>query len=360
MTNKIKVYIWGTGQKAREYLSKSEIKDEQILGFVQSAKTMDTFYGKKVFAPEEIVLREYEYILVCVMCATRNIYNLCIQMNIPKEKLIFMDNFEWLDGTAVKDFPDLCYRVIAPCQKNLWVEENFPIFYSLYRKWEEELARLTMTTRTGHDLIDKEDFLQKSDFRSWSYRKDYCRFRTFELMADEINKKKIEGEIAELGVYKGTFSRLINAKFPDKKLYLFDTFQSFDQNEYKEELEKERCQDGFIDVFKDTSVEKVISNMLHPEQCIPRVGFFPDTADGLREISFAFVSIDVDFEKSIYEGLKYFYPRLNKGGAIFVHDYNNSFLHGVKKAVDKYEETIGETLVRMPIADEGGTLIILK
>ena len=80
MTNKIKVYIWGTGQKAREYLSKSEIKDEQILGFVQSAKTMDTFYGKKVFAPEEIVLREYEYILVCVMCATRNIYNLCIQM----------------------------------------------------------------------------------------------------------------------------------------------------------------------------------------------------------------------------------------------------------------------------------------
>lgn len=179
-------------------------------------------------------------------------------------------------------------------------------------------------------------------------------------MADEIRRKGVGGETAELGVYKGTFSRLINAKFPDKKLYLFDTFQSFDQEEYQEELVKERCQDGFIEVFRDTSVERVISDMPYPGQCIPKVGFFPDTAEGLGGIRYAFVSIDVDFEKSIYEGLKYFYPRLNKGGAIFVHDYNNYFLHGVKKAVDRYEESTGETLIRMPVADGGGTLVILK
>ena len=34
-------------------------------------------------------------------------------------------------------------------------------------------------------------------------------------------------------------------------------------------------------------------------------------------------------ENSIYEGLKYFYPRLSLGGYIFVHDYNSS-LYGVE------------------------------
>lgn len=360
MDNKIKIYIWGIGEKAKEYLSKDEITDEQLSGFIQSSKTEETFCGKKVFEPQDVVLEEQDYILVCVMFATRNIYNLCMKFNIPIEKVIFMDNFEWLDGSPAKNFPKLCYRTIDPLQDNEWIKENLPEFYFMIKGREEALARLTMTTRTGYDAIDSEDFLQRIDFQSWSYQSDYCRFRTFELMADEISRKNIGGEVAELGVYKGTFSRLINAKFPDKKLYLFDTFQSFEQNEYREELEKGRCQDRFIDVFKDTSVEKVIGNMPYPKQCISRVGFFPDTADGLEEIRYAFVSIDVDFENSIYEGLKYFYPRLNKGGAIFVHDYNNYFLHGVKKAVERYEKSVGETLIRMPIADGGGTLVILK
>lgn len=359
MKSEIKVYIWGTGKRAEEYLSKNEISKEQLLGFIQTQRSADMFYEKKVFEPQEVVLREKEYILVCVMHSTRTIYDLCVTCNIPVERVFFLDNYEWLDGTPVKEFPDLCYQVVEP-QNSQWIKENLPVFYSLCEQREEELARLTITTKTGFDLIDSEDFLQKEEFRSWSYRKDYCRFRTFELLADEIRKKSVKGAVAELGVYKGTFSRLINAKFPDRKLYLFDTFQSFDRQEYSEELEKQRCQAGFIDVFKDTSVEKVIHDMPHSELCIPRVGVFPDTAVGLEEITYSFVSIDVDFEKSIYEGLRYFYPRLSEGGAIFIHDYNNRFLGGVKRAVEKYEESIDKRLMKVPIADEGGTLIILK
>lgn len=360
MEKKINVYIWGTGEKAEEYLSKNEITDRQLLGFIQSRKTQEMFYGKKVFEPQEVVLGERDYILVCVMFWTRDICSLCMRFGIPIEKVIFLDNFEWLDKSAAKDIPKVCCQTIVPKQDNKWIEENFPVFYSLIKKRKEALQRLTMTTRLGYDLVDTEDFLQSEDFQGWSYQSDYCRFRTFELMADEISRKGVDGEAAELGVYKGTFSRLINAKFPDRRLYLFDTFQSFDQEEYKEELEKERCQHGFIDVFKDTSVDKVISDMPYPQQCVPRAGLFPDTAKGLEAVRYAFVSIDVDFERSIYEGLKYFYPRLNKGGAIFVHDYNNYFLHGVKKAVDLYEECMGGQLIRMPIADGSGTLVILK
>lgn len=360
MDHKMNIYIWGTGQKAKEYLLKGEITDEQLLGFIQSKKTEEMFCGKRVFEPQEVVLGKCDYILVCVMFATRDISGLCMEANIPMEKVLFLDTVEWLDGRPAKDIPELCYQTIILQQDNKWIKENLPVFYSMLKERVDVLARLAMTTRTGYDAVDPDDLLQRKEFQTWSYQSDYCRFRTFELMADEIRKRGVGGETAELGVYKGTFSRLINAKFPDKKLYLFDTFQSFNPKEYLEELVKERCQDGFIDVFKDTSVERVLRDMPYPQQCIPRVGFFPDTAEGLEDMQYAFVSIDVDFEKSIYEGLTYFYPRLIKGGAIFVHDYNNYFLHGVKKAVDRYEEFTGEPLIRMPVADGGGTLVILK
>lgn len=100
--------------------------------------------------------------------------------------------------------------------------------------------------------------------------------------------------------------------------------------------------------------------MICAKKCIPRIGLFPESAKGLESKEFAFVSIDVDLEQSILEALRFFYPRLNSGGAMFVHDYNNRFLEGVKEAVKKYEKEIGQYLVKVPIADEGGTLIILK
>lgn len=80
--------------------------------------------------------------------------------------------------------------------------------------------------------------------------------------------------------------------------------------------------------------------------------------DGLEE-QFAFVSIDVDFEESIYEGLKYFYPRLTSGGYIFVHDYNSSLL-GVEKAVDWFERDCGESLCKMPLCDANGTMVVMR
>lgn len=47
MNSKINIYIWGTGQKAREYLSRGEVADRQLLGFIQSKRTEETFYGKR-------------------------------------------------------------------------------------------------------------------------------------------------------------------------------------------------------------------------------------------------------------------------------------------------------------------------
>ena len=103
-----------------------------------------------------------------------------------------------------------------------------------------------------------------------------------------------------------------------------------------------------------------MEKMAFPDQCIVKKGLFPDTAVGLDHERYAFVSIDVDFEKSMLEGLRYFYPRVNTGGAIFVHDFNSSSLEGVRIAVDTYQKEIGNILCKVPLADQCGTLVIIK
>jgi O-methyltransferase len=184
---------------------------------------------------------------------------------------------------------------------------------------------------------------------------DYIRLSTMELAAQEINDKTLEGAVAELGVYKGKFARYINQYFPGRKLYLFDTFKGFSENEIKAEIDNQLSK-GHQD-FTDTSVNKVLNIMPHAEQCIIKQGFFPETAIGLEE-EFIFVSIDADLYDPIYSGLQYFYPRLNKGGYIFVHDYNNDRYKGAKLAVKKF--CTENNLTYLPLPDSSGSAVIMK
>ena len=64
-------------------------------------------------------------------------------------------------------------------------------------------------------------------------------------------------------------------------------------------------------------------------------------------------------EQPVYDGLKFFYPRLQQGGYIFIHAYNGPLL-GVERAVDRYEKEMGIDLCRVPVCDTEGTLVITK
>lgn len=141
---------------------------------------------------------------------------------------------------------------------------------------------------------------------------DFVRTGALELMAYEINDKNIEGSAAELGVYQGSFASCINRVFANRKLFLFDTFAGFDKKDTEKDV-KEGYSLGMQD-FSDTGVEMVLERMPHPELCIIKKGWFPDTAKGLENEHFVFVSIDADLYEPIYEGLNFFYPRLQKGG----------------------------------------------
>jgi O-methyltransferase len=131
---------------------------------------------------------------------------------------------------------------------------------------------------------------------------DIIRSSSLELVSNEIYDKKIDGNVAELGVFRGEFAEKINKAFPDRKLYLFDTFEGF--NERDVETEKLLKYSKQQHDFSKTNEEIVLLKMKFHENCIIVKGYFPETANGIED-KFVFVSIDADLYEPIYNGLKY-------------------------------------------------------
>jgi hypothetical protein len=176
---------------------------------------------------------------------------------------------------------------------------------------------------------------------------DYVRNRAFELVAEQCIKD-VPGSVAELGVFTGRFSRLINYCLPDRKLFLYDTFEGFDDRDVDYDIEKRLLGDeddlygslkmGWAEavinfskkicphpenlVFRKgyTKKAKTVTDFIkkvcpHPENLIFRKGYFPETAAPDEAERFAFVSIDPDLYKPTYAGLEFFYPRMQGGGS---------------------------------------------
>jgi O-methyltransferase len=183
---------------------------------------------------------------------------------------------------------------------------------------------------------------------------DIVRYQMLKLIADEINEKKLTGCVAELGVYKGDFAQRINRQFPERKLYLFDTFEGFDERDVK--VEKEFDTYARKNDFRNNNTALVMKKMKHTRNCIIKKGWFPETAENVEE-RFVFVSIDTDLFAPTYIGLKYFYERLEEGGYIFVHDYNGK-LYGAKEAVQKFSKE--HNIPYVPLSDLCGSVVFSK
>jgi hypothetical protein len=152
-------------------------------------------------------------------------------------------------------------------------------------------------------------------------------------------ERKMEGSIAEGGVFQGEFAREMNRVFPQKKLYLFDTFSGFDSRDIKVEQENNFSEYGESHLNM-TSEELVLSKLPFPERAVIRKGYFPETAVGVDDV-FCFVNLDFDLYQPILAGLEFFYPRMTAGGIILVHDYFSEGYKGVKQAVLEFADKVG-------------------
>ena len=171
---------------------------------------------------------------------------------------------------------------------------------------------------------------------------------------DLINAKGLIGNVAEAGVFQGEFAKEINEVFCDRSLYLFDTFGGFDKRDVILEDKSVGALHNEFDI--ETSADYVLGIMPHKDKCIIKQGYFPESAAGIDD-SFVFVSLDMDLYKPTLEGLIYFYPKLVKGGYIFIHDYFSIRFSGVEKAVSEYAKKYEINMC--PLGDNS-TLIVTK
>lgn len=157
--------------------------------------------------------------------------------------------------------------------------------------------------------------------------------------------------VAEGGVYKGYFSKIINESFPDKTLYLFDTFEGFNAKDIEIEKSKQYSQAEIYTHFKETNEKMVLDRLPYKENVVVCKGFFPGTTKDIPDKKFGFVNLDFDLYAPTLEGLRYFYPRMVDGGVILIHDYYSSSFNGIKQAVLDYMSEESTQLNVRPIGD---------
>lgn len=335
-----RIIVWGTGNNARQMMKDHCFDAAKIVCFVDTYRKIDSFEGFPVIIPEDIQKYEYDWIVIS-LAKPEEVYEKCKSLKIDDEKIIIVYN------TIMKGHE---YH----SQNIKLVRDQLPKLGELMDS-VREIYNQCAPVRRCH--IDYESEFEPA-IRDYYNDREYIRVRTMGLAADEVRQIKGDWDVAELGVYQGSTSRLISLLFPEKNIYMFDTFESFDRIEADKEIEEGYCDDSFVDIFKNTNVERVKEIMPYEDKCIIRKGLFPETAKGLEDNRYGFVSLDVDLENSTYAGLVYFVPRMIEGGYIFLHDYNHAKLKGVRNAVKRYEEDNNIKLSKVPICDSDGTLVL--
>lgn len=181
---------------------------------------------------------------------------------------------------------------------------------------------------------------------------DYTRRAMVALALTRVRSEGIDGVLAEVGVYRGEMSRFIHTVMPERRLYLFDTFAGFPQND----LEPRHRND---ERFRDTSVEMVLRQIGTTNNIIVRKGYVPETLKGLEQERFAFVLLDLDLHAPTLAALDFFYPRLPRGGYLFVHDFNSPESDwACKRALEQFLVDKPERLIELP--DVAGTALFRK
>lgn len=175
----------------------------------------------------------------------------------------------------------------------------------------------------------------------------------FEICQAVKRSEKIPGEIAEVGVFRGGSAKLI-AETSSKKIHLFDTFEGLP------ELTAEDDPEQFSKDDYSASLESVEEYMASYPHVSLYKGVFPATAGPVETSKFSFVHLDVDLYEPTLESLRFFYPRMSRGGVIIGHDYRDiPQFHdsGVKKAFDEFFADKPEIVIELL---DGSQCLVVK
>ncbi len=173
--------------------------------------------------------------------------------------------------------------------------------------------------------------------------------RLWTLRNSLLQTRDLDGEVWELGVYKGGTALLLRRMLERLSprlgtaigLRLFDTFGGMPATDKARDVHN-------AGDFGDTSLDAVRSLVGSETWIDYRQGIVPASFGGLDGCAIRFAHIDLDIYEAIYAACAFVYPRLLPGGMIVFDDYGFWSCPGARAAVDEFFSNKRETPFALP------------
>jgi O-methyltransferase len=165
---------------------------------------------------------------------------------------------------------------------------------------------------------------------------------------------RLDADTAECGIFKGLSSFLIcryAAGMPRGESYRHHCFDSFEGLSVPSAADAPRSdvRPWFEGDMRGT-LDEVKRNLADSPAAasIFHVGWIPQCFEDARDLTFAFVHIDVDLYEPTRDAIAFFYPRLIPGGVIVCDDDGFVMCPGARRAIDEFIERCRVRVVRLP------------
>jgi Macrocin-O-methyltransferase (TylF). len=166
-------------------------------------------------------------------------------------------------------------------------------------------------------------------------------FSLIQLVQYVVSKKDVNSFV-ECGCWKGHSSyiiaKIIKESNRNIKFHIFDSFEGLststhnDSNFFSRKNKEKKNISRHFSSSENFVKDEVLKDFNFVETY---KGWIPEKFNEVKDKSFSLIHIDVDLYEPTMDSLKFFYPKIVKGGIIICDDYNITAYPGAKKAKDE-------------------------
>lgn len=177
-----------------------------------------------------------------------------------------------------------------------------------------------------------------------------------------VSRARIPGDVVECGVWRGgsmmaVARTLLREGDTERHLYLFDTFEGMTEptehdvsfegkaaSEMMRSAPRSGDRESVWCVASDDVVRSAMQGTKYPGDRFHLVkGRVEDTVPEQAPLRISLLRLDTDWYESTRHELEFLFPRLARGGILFIDDYGH--WKGARKAVDEYLRRTGQQMM---------------
>lgn len=208
------------------------------------------------------------------------------------------------------------------------------------------------------------DSLQRAQNGKYDNSLKQLRYYVLHQLAAAAVAKFPTLSIAECGCWWGHSTHILASILAAQpgfsgRLHVFDSFEGLSEFKAQDESTFRPTE-----ASKDSARKNFQSNLARVSEGLSSYdfvqihpGWIPTRFRDVEGESFSLVTIDVDLYEPTREALRFFYPKLRKGGFLYCDDYGYETFPGAKLAVDEYlKDQEPELFLDLPI----GSAFLIK